>query len=83
MKICIEESTYSGSPSQILTQLRALHFDADTFTDIDGYIRHVQNTIRRMTEQPCELPEGGAEERAVALIHVLHEIGALELMEES
>ena len=42
----------------------------------------MQNTIRRMTEQPCELPEGGTEERAAALIHVLQEIGALELLEE-
>ncbi len=42
----------------------------------------MQNTIRRMTEQPCELPEGGTEERAAALIRVLSEIGALELLEE-
>lgn len=42
----------------------------------------MQNTIRRMTEQPCELPEGSTEERAAALIRVLGEIGALELLEE-
>ena len=30
----------------------------------------------------CELPEGSTEERAAALIHVLGEIGALELLEE-
>lgn len=83
MKICIEETIYSGSPSQILTQLRALHFDADTFAGVEGYIRYMQNTIRRMTELPCELPEGSTEKRAAALIHVLHEIGALELLEES
>ena len=82
MKICIEESTYSGSPSQILAQLRALHFDAGTFAGTEGYIRYMQNTIRRMTEQPCELPEGSTEERAAALIRVLGEIGALELLEE-
>ena len=49
---------------------------------LDTFIRYMQNTIRRMTEQPCELPEGGTEERAVALIRVLGEIGALELLEE-
>lgn len=27
MKICIEESTYEGTPIKILTQLRAMHFD--------------------------------------------------------
>ena len=48
----------------------------------EQYIRYMQNTIRRMTEQPCELPEGSTEERAAALIHVLGEIGALELLEE-
>ena len=82
MKICIEESTYEGTPIEILTQLRALHFDAGTFDGTEGYIRYMQNTIRRMTEQPCELPESSTEERAAALIHVLQEIGALELLEE-
>ena len=66
----------------IEAQLRAMHFDADTFDGTEGYIRYMQNTIRRMTEQPCELPEGSTEERAAALIHVLGEIGALELLEE-
>ena len=45
-------------------------------------IRYMQNTIRRMTEIPCELPAGSTEERASALIRVLSEIGALELLEE-
>ena len=74
--------TYEGTPIEILTQLRAMHFDADTFDGTEGYIRYMQNTIRRMTEQPCELPEGSTEERAAALIRVLGEIGALELLEE-
>ena len=82
MKICIEESTYEGTPIEILTQLRAIHFDADTFDGMEGYIRYMQNTIRRMTERPCELPEDSTDERAAALIHVLHGIGALELLEE-
>ena len=70
------------TPIEILTQLRAMHFDAGTFDGTEGYIRYMQNTIRRMTEQPCELPESSTEERAAALIHVLQEIGALELLEE-
>ena len=82
MRICIEESTYEGTSIEILTQLRALHFDAGTFDGTEGYIRYMQNTIRCMTETPCELPEGSTEERAAALIHVLQEIGALELLEE-
>ena len=82
MKICIEESIYTGTPIEILTQLRAMHFDADTSDGTEGYIRYMQNTIRRMTERPCELPEDSTEERAAALIHVLNGIGALELLEE-
>ena len=82
MRICIEESTYEGTPIEILTQLRAMHFDAGTFDGTEGYIRYMQNTIRRMTEQPCELPESSTGERAAALIRVLSEIGALELLEE-
>ena len=82
MKICIEESIYTGTPVEILTQLRAMHFDADTFAGTEGYIRYMQNTIRRMTERPCELPEDSTDERAAALIHALHGIDALELLEE-
>ena len=82
MKICIEETTYTGTPVEILSQLRAMHFDAGTFDGMEGYIRYMQSTIRRMTEQPCELPDGSTEERAAALIRVLGEIGALELLEE-
>lgn len=82
MRICIEESTYEGTPIEILAQLRALHFDAGTFDGTEGYIRYMQNTIRRMTEIPCGLPAGSTGERAAALIRVLSEIGALELLEE-
>ncbi len=82
MRICIEESTYEGTPIEILAQLRAMHFDADTFDGMEGYIRYMQNTIRRMTETQCELPDDSTEERAAALIRVLSEIGALELLEE-
>ena len=35
-----------------------------------------------MTEEPCDLPEGSTGGRADALIRVLSEIGALELLEE-
>ena len=55
MRICIEESTYEGTPIEILTQLRALHFNAGTFDGTEGYIRYMQNTIRRMTEQPSQI----------------------------
>ena len=82
MRICIEESTYEGTPIEILAQLRAMHFDADTFDGMEGYIRYMQNTIRRMTETQSELPDDSTEERAAALIRVLSEIGALELLEE-
>ena len=82
MRICIEESTYEGTPIEFLSQLRAMHFDAGTFDGMEGYIRYMQNTIRRMTETQCELPETSTGERAAALIRVLSEIGALELLEE-
>ena len=76
------KSSPEGTPIEILTQLCAMHFDADTFDGMEGYIRYMQNMIRRMTETPCELPAGSTEERAAALIRVLGEIGALELLEE-
>ena len=79
---CLLKDLRFTTPIEILTQLRALHFDAGTFDGTEGYIRYMQNTIRRMTEIPCELPEGSTGERAAALIRVLSEIGALELLEE-
>ncbi len=82
MKICIEESTYEGTPIEILAQLRALHFDAGTFDGTEGYIRYMQNTIRRMTEQPCELPEAARKNAQLRLFMYCSEIGALELLEE-
>ena len=42
MRICIEESTYEGTPIEILAQLRAMHFDADTFDGMEGYIRYMR-----------------------------------------
>ena len=42
MRICIEESTYDGTPIEILAQLRAMHFDADTFDGTEGYIRYMR-----------------------------------------
>ena len=97
MKIQIEDTVYEGTAAGIMEQLRDLSFDPTEFPDVETYIWFVQNNVIRTTgmdcplpdgdaetqaEQPCELPEGSTEERAAALIHVLQEIGALELLEE-
>ena len=49
MRICIEESTYEGTPIEILTQLRALHFDAGTFDGTEGYIRYMPVSYTHLT----------------------------------
>ena len=83
MRICIEESTYEGTPIEILAQLRALHFDAGTFDGTEGYIRYMQNTIRRMTEQPSASCRRAARKNAQPRSFMCcSEIGALELLEE-
>ena len=63
---------------EILDQLMALTFDPREFPSIDAYIRFLQDSIRRMTDLPCELPAGSVEQRAAVLLETLEHIGALE-----
>ena len=81
MRIRIEEDVCEGSPSEIMERLRDQSFDADEFADLDGYMRYLQSSFRRLTDIPCELPEGGTDVRARALLEQLAEIGALEILE--
>ena len=63
---------------EILDQLMALTFNSQEFSDTDAYIRFLQDSIRRMTDLPCELPAGSVEQRASVLLETLEHIGALE-----
>ena len=63
---------------EILDQLKALTFDPREFPSIDAYIRFLQDSIRRMTDIPCDLPVGSVEQRAAALLETLERIGARE-----
>ena len=78
MRVLIDETVYEGSAVEILDQLRALTFDPQEFPSTDAYIRFLQDSIRRMTDLPCELPAGSVEQRAAALLETLERIGALE-----
>ena len=56
-------------------------FDAGTFDGTEK-IYPLNAKASRMTFLPCELPTKRIRKSAAALIHVLGEIGALELLEE-
>ena len=78
MKVLIDETIYEGGAVGILDRLRALTFDPQEFPSTDAYIRFLQDSIRRMTDLPCELPAGSVEQRAAVLLETLEHIGALE-----
>lgn len=83
MKIRIEEDVYEGSPSEIMERLRDHSFDANEFSDLDGYMRHLQSQFQRLTDMPCELPEGSYDVRAKALFERLADIDAVEILESA
>ncbi len=82
MKICVEETIYEGSGTEILDQLRSQTFCAAEFPDTDSYIRFVQENLSRTADVECVLPNKDTETRARTLLYCLAKTGALELLED-
>ena len=82
MKIQIEDTTYTGTGTEIMDCLRDRAFDPTEFPDTDTYIWFLQNNVIRTTGMECSLPDGSTERRARAMIKHLERIGALILLEE-
>ena len=81
MKIQIEDTTYTGTGTEIMDQLRDRSFDPTEFPDMDTYIWFLQSNVIRTTEMDCPLPDGSTERRAQAMLKHLERIGALVLLE--
>ena len=81
MKIQIEDTTYTGTGTEIMDQLRDRSFDPTEFPDTDTYIWFLQTNVIRTTEMDCPLPDGSTERRAQAMLKHLERIGALVLLE--
>lgn len=81
MKIQIEDTTYTGTGTEIMDQLRDRSFDPTEFPDTDTYIWFLQSNVIRTTEMDCPLPDGSTERRARAMLKHLERIGALVLLE--
>ena len=81
MKIQIEDTTYTGTGTEIMDQLRDRSFDPTEFPDTDTYIWFLQINVIRTTEMDCPLPDGSTERRAQAMLKHLERIGALVLLE--
>ena len=82
LKIQIEDTTYTGTGTEIMDRLRDRAFDPTEFPDTDTYIWFLQNNVIRTTGMECPLPDGSTECRARAMIKHLERIGALILLEE-
>lgn len=81
MKIQIEDTTYTGTGTEIMDQLRDRSFDPTEFPDTDTYIWFLQSNVIRTTEMDCPLPDGSTERRAQTMLKHLERIGALVLLE--
>lgn len=81
MKIQLEDTTYTGTGTEIMDQLRDRSFDPTEFPDTDTYIWFLQSNVIRTTEMDCPLPDGSTERRAQAMLKHLERIGALVLLE--
>lgn len=81
MKIQIEDTTYTGTGTEIMDQLRDRSFDPTEFPDTDTYIWFLQSNVIRTTEMDCPLPDGSTEHRAQAMLKHLERVGALVLLE--
>ena len=81
MKIQIEDTTYTGTGTEIMDQLRDRSFDPTEFPDTDTYIWFLQSNVIRTTEMDCPLPDGSTECREQAMLKHLERIGALVLLE--
>lgn len=81
MKIQIEDTTYTGTGTEIMDQLRDRSFDPTEFPDTDTYIWFLQSNVIRTTEMDCPLPDGSTERWAQAMLKHLERIGALVLLE--
>lgn len=81
MRIRIDEDTYEGSPADIIDDLREQSFHKDDFPNTKSFLCHMRNNFTRLTDMPCELPEGSADIRAKAMLERLAEIDALEILE--
>lgn len=81
MKIRIEEQEYSGSPIEIVDQLREESFDKEELPDVESFVWYTKNNFERMTELACDLPEGNISAQVVTVLNALASIDAIEILE--
>ena len=82
MKIIYEDEVYEGAPTEIIEEFRRESFDTDDYPDSAGFIRYMRNNFVRMTDMPCDLPDGNLDERARYMLERLADIDALEIIED-
>ena len=82
MKIQIKDTTYAGTGTEIMDQLRDRSFDPTEFPDIESYIWFLQSNVIRTTGMDCPLPDGDVETQAQAMFRHLNKIGGLRLLED-
>jgi hypothetical protein len=83
LKILFEDEVFTGTPTEIIDQFRRIAFDADDFPDCDSFLWYMQNNYVRLTELPCDLPDGDTDMRAKAMLEKLDEIDALMIVEDA
>ena len=83
MKVLIDGTTYEGSGTEIMEQLRKQTFDPDEYPDTESYIWQLRANFMRSTGLDCDLPSGNTERMALTMIAQLAKAGALEVSEDA
>ena len=82
MKIRIDETTYEGTGTAIMDQLRLSSSDPTEHPDAQSYLQQLRANFIRTTGLDCPLPEGSVERQAQAMIDHLAKYGALEVLRD-
>ena len=81
MKVIIEETTYIGSPSSVVNELRRLLFNRPDVTDAESYVRYIADTYRSVYNREMVLPDTDLDSRIRAMFAILEDNGLAEVLE--
>lgn len=81
MKIIIDETTYAGSPQEIVKDLMGLLFDQPDVTDAESYIRYIQGVYKSVFAEEMSLPNSDLDGRIRAMFAILEDVGYAEVLE--
>ena len=81
MKVIIEDNTYIGNPQAVVNELRRQLFNRPDVTDVESYVKYIQETYRRVYDRDMALPDTDLDSRIRAMFAILEDDGLAEVLE--